>query len=139
MRQDQPANPSVSASEVASPFAANVWTLWGEAGMPPASGFVNARTADTRPSVFCSWTDFESRKTLDQPRDGLFASRESHMAIRAHKIERVLRPLPACTREWIASARADHQLYARAACTVSRWLSKKAWPSAATTLLSHVA
>lgn len=61
------------------------------------------------------------------------------MAIRAHKIERVLRPLPACTREWIASAGADHQLYARAACTVSRWLSKKAGPSAATTLLSHVA
>src|SRR6516164_5164036 len=58
---------------------------------------------------------------------------------RVHKIERVLRPLPAYTREWIASAGADHQLYARAACTVSRWLSKKAWPSAATTLLSHVA
>src|SRR6516162_1184605 len=29
----------------------------------------------------CSWTDFESRKILDQPRDGLFASRESHLAI----------------------------------------------------------
>jgi len=36
-------------------------------------------------------------------------------------------------------AGADHQLYARAACTVSRWLSKKAGPSVATTLLSRVA
>ncbi len=48
-------------------------------------------------------------------------------------------PLPTGMREWSRRAGADDQLYAKAACRVSRWLAKKGGTAAVPRLLSQVA